>query len=124
VRAWAKGVFELYPHQDAEDECIADLSNAITQNGHAAAHWVMASEITEAVQTCATQIAAAPGGKGNRFVPLARKFFLDRQWRSPASFERLAAAPVTSRPEKPKANAWDVAPSWETTEPAHNHATH
>lgn len=40
-----------------------------------------------AVQRCANFIRKAPGGSANRFVPSARSFFAERQWRSPEAFE-------------------------------------
>lgn len=41
----------------------------------------------EAVQKCAAHIRRAPGGSANRYVPTARTFFGDSQWRSPEAFE-------------------------------------
>lgn len=41
----------------------------------------------EAVQLCAGHIRRAPGGSSNRYVPNARTFFAESQWRSPEAFE-------------------------------------
>lgn len=55
------------------------------------------------VQACAFLIASAEGGSGNRFVPTAKKFFEDDQWKSPEAFKRFedkpAPKPVRGTPE-------------------------
>jgi len=45
------------------------------------------NEMREGVQRCAAFIRQAPGGSSNRYVPTARSFFSEEQWRSPESFE-------------------------------------
>lgn len=75
----ARDIAGLYPRQDAPLvvlECIlSDLEHGET-----------VETLRSQVMACAEHIAKAPGGSGNRFVPSAKAFFTERQWRSPEAF--------------------------------------
>lgn len=75
----ARDIAGLYPRQDAPavvlDCILSDLEHGET-----------VETLRRQVAACAEHIAKAPGGSGNRFVPSAKAFFSERQWRSPEAF--------------------------------------
>jgi hypothetical protein len=68
-----------YPRQDAPIEVRQLIAQAIDSG-------TPGEQILAAVQQCAELIRSAPGGSGNRYVPTARAFFQNQQWRSPEGF--------------------------------------
>jgi uncharacterized protein YdaU (DUF1376 family) len=103
----ARDIAGLYPRQDAPAavlEAILDDLNAGEE----------AETIRRQVAECAEHIRKAPGGSSNRYVPTARAFFTDRQWRSPEAFAARwapaeAAGNRQAKPTRP-ADISDVDP--------------
>lgn len=69
-----------YPRQDDPIGCMSIIADDLLAGQDA-------EQMRLAVQRCANFIRKAPGGSGNRYVPSARAFFAERQWRSPEAFE-------------------------------------
>ncbi len=102
----AREIAALYPRQDAPsavlEAILADLAGGED-----------AETLRRQVAACADHIRKAPNGPGNRFVPSAKKFFTDRQWRSPEAFAMrwaaggngTAGSPKIKLTSKPK-NGW------------------
>lgn len=95
--ARARGLVDLYPRRDAPAECQALLLEAL-ETGN-----VAPEEIERGVRLCVERIEAAPGGSSNRYVPSAKKFWTEQQWRSPEAFDqRWKGGRNGALPEEPK----------------------
>lgn len=81
----ARDIAALYPRQDAPAAVLEAIIDDLTGSEDAEA-------IRRQVAACVEHIRQAPGGSGNRFVPSAKAFFTNRQWRSPEAFAARWAA--------------------------------
>lgn len=72
-----------YPRKDATFIVLQTIADRLDSGQDGA-------EMQRKVEACAFLIASAEGGSGNRFVPTAKKFFEDDQWKSPEAFKRLS----------------------------------
>ena len=105
----ARDIAGLYPRQDAPAAVLEAILDDLA-SGEAP------EAIRRQVAECAEHIRKAPGGSSNRYVPTARAFFTDRQWRSPEAFAARwapAAEAAGNRQAKPirPADVSDVNPS-------------
>ncbi len=76
----ADAIASAYPRQDDPIGVRSLILDELRRGTEATA-------MREAVQICAGHIRRAPGGSSNRYVPNARTFFVESQWRSPEAFE-------------------------------------
>lgn len=86
----AELIVASYPRRDSPAECFQAVLTALDTG-------TPADDISLAVRACADHIAAAPGGSGNRYVPSAKAFFGQQQWRSPEAFAARWTAPESQR---------------------------
>jgi hypothetical protein len=105
----ARDIAGLYPRQDAPAAVLEAILDDLASGEDPEA-------IRRQVAECAEHIRKAPGGSSNRYVPTARAFFTDRQWRSPEAFAARwspAAEAAGNRQAKPirPADVSDVKPS-------------
>ncbi len=77
----ADAIAAMYPRADSPLDTRADILAVLQRGG------TTAEEIRQGVAKCVQHIRQAPGGSGNRYVPSAREFFAQEQWRSPESFQ-------------------------------------
>lgn len=78
---WPTRIVSAYPRRDSPMDCMQMVADAIAA-GEAA------EEILQAVREVASLCNAAPGGADNQFVPKARTFFSEGQWRNPGVFSQ------------------------------------
>lgn len=88
---WPEKIVAAYPRRDSPMECMEVVATAI-QTGEAP------EAILQAVREVAALCNAAPGGADNQFVPRAKTFFLERQWRSPEAFRERWKPKTNGKP--------------------------
>jgi uncharacterized protein YdaU (DUF1376 family) len=74
-------IVNAYPRRDSPMECMAVVRQEIEAGEEA-------ETILQSVREIAALCNAAPGGADNQFIPRAKTFFTERQWRSPEAFRK------------------------------------
>lgn len=92
---WEERIIAAYPRKDAPMDCAAALSVALAGGEEP-------ELILQAVREIAALCNGAPGGISNRYIPKAKTFFTEAQWRSPEAFrERWKPKPdATKTPQR------------------------
>lgn len=94
---WPERIVSAYVRRDAPMECMEAVKQDILGGEPP-------EEILQSVREVASLCRAAPSGSDNAFVPKAKSFFLERQWRSPEAFrerwkpKETKPPPIGSRP--------------------------
>lgn len=102
VNDWAQLIVAAYGRKDSLMDCLQFVASMLRRGTDKPA------EVLLAVKKCSAIILAkAPQGFSTQFVPRAKPFFEEEQWRSPEAFEQRWQTKASARSTGPR-QAYDI----------------